>query len=333
MELEPSRVKAATALYIGRIGDVIVATPFLRALRARFPQARLRLIVSFRSVQVLPLIPFIDESAVLQSTRRPLSALELAWDLLSKPCDLLVDLNSAPSRTSAAMARAIRSPVKLSFKKGRFDSAFTHEIAAPREREPMTERFARLAAALGAPYSPEPELKISPEDDAAAADILAKLSRQAGRRLRVLIHPGNFKRPGSCWAAEHFVEATERLLRDGKVEPVYMGGPGEQGPVRDIVSRLSRPVPILPETTLGVLAGVMRRMSLFLCNCTGTTHLATAAGARTFTIHTGYTAAVWRSAGPRHGGVASADWESCRDVPFETVYAALERFIAGFAGS
>ena len=108
-----------TALYIGRVGDVIVATPFLRAIRRRYPQARIRLIVGWRSTQVLPLIPFIDEWAVLEKPARIGAHLGLAWKLLSGRCDLLVDLNSSFSKTSTMIARAVRAPRRLAFDKGK----------------------------------------------------------------------------------------------------------------------------------------------------------------------------------------------------------------------
>ncbi|MEK7383245.1 MAG: hypothetical protein AAB262_08155, partial [Elusimicrobiota bacterium] len=65
-DLGADPVETITCLCIGRVGDVIVATPFLRALRRHYPKARIRLVVGWRSAQVLPLIAFIDDWAVLQ---------------------------------------------------------------------------------------------------------------------------------------------------------------------------------------------------------------------------------------------------------------------------
>ena len=333
IDFDPSRVRSATALYIGRVGDVIVATPFLRALRRRFPEARLRLIVGHRSVQVLPLIPFIDSSAVLHRVEHPWSNLRLAWKVLTEPCDLLADLNSSYSRTSTILARAVRAPVKLSFKKGRMDSAFTHQIPAPEEREHMSERYRRLADALGAPYAPELELSVPPEDDRRAEEIVAALPKERGPRLRILVHPGNFDRFSFRWPEEKFIELTNRLLEDEGLSICYMGGPGEEAKVRSIVERLRRPVPVLPPSTLGVLAGVLKRTDLFVCNTTGTTHLAAAVGTRTFTIHAGYTYNVWRPLGPRHGFVLSDAWQTCRDLPVDAVHSALKDFLGPLRAS
>ena len=113
-----------TALYIGRVGDVIVATSFLRAIRRRYPKAKIRLIVGWRSVQVLPLIPFIDEWAVLEKPARVGANLAFAWRLLREPCDLIVDLNSSFSKTSSLITRAVRAPRRVAAK--RYDGRIVH---------------------------------------------------------------------------------------------------------------------------------------------------------------------------------------------------------------
>ena len=99
VDLGTAPIERITCVYIGRIGDVIVATPFLRALRKRFPKARIRLIAGHRAVQVLPLIPFVDERVVLGRPAQVGAHLTLALSLLREPCDLLVDLNSSFSKT------------------------------------------------------------------------------------------------------------------------------------------------------------------------------------------------------------------------------------------
>ena len=102
-----------------------------------------------------------------------------------------------------------------------------------------------------------------------------------------------------------------------------MGGPGEYDKVAAIVKRLKRPVPILPTARLGVSGGMLKRMNLFVCNITGTTHLAAALGVPTFGFYAGYTQAVWRPRGARHGGTVCQEWESCRETTVDEAHAAL----------
>ncbi len=312
-----------TALYIGRVGDVIVATSFLRAVRRRYPKARIRLLVGWRSAQVLPLIPFIDEWAVLGKPEALGGNLRFAWKLLSEPCDLLVDLNSSYSKTSSLIARGTRAPRRLAFDKGKGSGAFTELLPAPAEREHMWDRYGRLAAALDAPFDQDPELRLPIADLDEADRLLAAMPPAGGGAFRVVIHPGNFDRFSFRWPEEKFAALGNALLDDARVKLFFMGGPGEHDKVSAIVKTLKRPVPILPAARLGVSGAMLKRMNLFVCNITGTTHLAAALGVPTFGFYAGYTQAVWRPRGARHGGTVCAEWESCRETTVAVASASL----------
>lgn len=304
-----------------------MATPLLRAIRRRYPRARIRLIVGWRSTQVLPLIPFIDESAVLEKPARVGANLRFAWKVLTEPCDLLVDLNSSYSKTSTTIARATRAPRRLAFDKGRSGAAFTETISPPAEREHMWDRYGRLAAALDAPYDQDPELRLPIADLDEADRLLAAMPRAEGGAFKVVIHPGNFDRFSFRWPEEKFVALADRLLDDPRVKLYFMGGPGEHEKVTAIVAALKRPVPILPPARLGVSGGMLKRMNLFVCNITGTTHLAAALGVPTFGFYAGYTQAVWRPRGARHGGTVCPEWESCRETSVDEAHTALASHI------
>ncbi len=312
-----------TAIYIGRVGDVIVATSFLRAIRRRYQKARIRLIVGWRSGSVLPLIPFIDEWAVLGKPAHVGAHLRLAWKLFSEPCDLLIDLNSSFSKTSALIAGSVGAPRRLAFSKGRGAGAFTEFVPAPEEREHMAERYRRLAEALDAPYEQEPELQLPHDDINEAERLLSKAGATGGGFFRVVIHPGNFDRFSFRWPEEKFAQLSNRLLDDVRLQLFFMGGPGEHAKVAAIVRTLKRPVPILPPARLGVSGAMLSRMNLFICNITGTTHLAAALAVPTFGFYAGYTQAVWRPRGARHGGTVCPEWESCRETTVDKAHEAL----------
>ncbi len=328
IDLGAAPIERVTCVYVGRIGDVIVATPFLRALRKRFPKARIRLIVGHRAVQVLPLIPFVDEKAVLG---RPLQAgahLKLIGSLLREPCDLLVDLNSSFSKTSTLLARAARARVRLAFDKEKGPEVFNRTIPAPTEREHMSERYARLAEAIGASYGPDLELRVPPDADAEAERLFAPLRAADPRAFRILVHPGNITRPPAFWPAERLAELCRRLQEDPALRLFFLAGPGELGVVRAIADALPRPAPVLPAASLAVVGGMVKRMNLLAGSLTSTTHLAAALGVPTFAFYEGYTQAVWRPRGARHGGTVSADWSGVGSTTVDEAYGALKDHLA-----
>src|SRR5687768_3702205 len=108
-------------LWIGRLGDVLIATPLFAALRRRFPQARITLVAAEAGAGAGKLSPDVDELLVLRRFHRPLSNLALAARLAARESDLLIDLNSAFSRASWTLARLARARRKAAFAKGRGD--------------------------------------------------------------------------------------------------------------------------------------------------------------------------------------------------------------------
>jgi heptosyltransferase-2/heptosyltransferase-3 len=303
---------------------LIIAGPFLRALRQAAPNARLRFLVDSSCRDAAKLISGIDEIALVHPYWRPDDNLKLAAQLLARPCDVLVDLNPSPSRTSASLAALVRAPIKASFRKGRADFLFSHLIAAPGEREHMLDRYARLAELLGLNYDPKLEINISSEDQAQAEIMLPP---QTPGRLRVGVHPGNFKKFDNRWPEENFVRLADSLKERPDVDLFFFAGPGEAEPVRAIISQLRFPAAMLGPHPVGVTAALLKRLDAFVCNITGTTHLAAAVGTPTFGLYAGYTHAVWRPRDSKHGGAVSDSWESCRDITVETASLRLADFL------
>jgi len=328
IDLGTAPIERIACVYIGRIGDVIVATPFLRALRKRFPKARIRLVAGARAAQILPLIPFVDETALLGRPGQLGAHLTLAWALLREPCDLLVDLNSSFSKTSTLVARAARARIRLGFEKDKGPRVFNRTIPPPGDREHMSERYERLAEALGAPYGPDLELRVPPEADAEAGRLLAPLLSAEASAFRVLIHPGNITRPPSFWPEERLTELCRRLQADPALRLFFLAGPGERELVGRIAGALPRPAPVLPAAPLSVVGGMVRRMNLLVGSLTSTTHLAAALGVPTFAFYEGYTQTVWRPRGARHGGTVSADWNHVQSTTVEEAHAALKEHLA-----
>ncbi|MBI3551646.1 MAG: glycosyltransferase family 9 protein [Elusimicrobia bacterium] len=322
--LAPDDVQEVVAVLIGRVGDLIVAGPFLRALKSGYPNARVKLTVSRLCIETAALLPFVDSFEVMHRLHWVGRVLMTASGLIFNPCDLAVDLNPSFSRTSTLLMTLLhRAPVRAGFKKGRWDKVFTEQAEAAGEREHMLDRYARLAALLGIPYEPRLELRLNEEHQEEASRLLCDYPK--GKARRILVHAGNFKKFENRWPEEKFVELTNRLLGDPSLEVFYLAGPGEAEPVAGIVSRLKRPVPVVPPSPLGVVGAVIKRMDLCLMNITGTTHLAGALDVPTFGLYSGYTDAVWRLRGPRHFGAVAKEWESCRSISVDEAFEGLRK--------
>jgi ADP-heptose:LPS heptosyltransferase len=329
VDLGSEPIERITCLYVGRLGDVIVATPFLRALRRRFPRARVRLIVGSRAAEVLPLLPFIDEGLFLGRAADLGAHAGMARALaFGGRADLLVDLNSAYSSTSTFLARASRARLRLSFEKGKGPAVFNRTIPAPDVREHVSERFARLTEAIGGSGGPDLELRVPSYDQAEADALLDPLSKDAAA-FKILIHPGNLGRRPSLWPLDRLTELCRRLqAADPTLRLFFLAGPGESEAVGSVAAALPKPGHVLPTAALGVVAGTVRRMDLLLGSLTSTTHLAAALGVPTFAFYEGYTQTVWRPRGARHGGTVSPDWDNVQATTVDEAWSALSEHLS-----
>src|SRR5687767_7856865 len=120
-----------TALMVGRLGDLLVTTPLLRALKRKWPQARLRLAVSPLGEDAARRIPAVDEVLALGE------GLPALWKLKSGACDLLVDLNPSFSKSGSALVLLTPAKTKLGFQKDKLEWIYTKRVRAPGEKEHM----------------------------------------------------------------------------------------------------------------------------------------------------------------------------------------------------
>ncbi|MBI5242877.1 MAG: glycosyltransferase family 9 protein [Elusimicrobia bacterium] len=326
-------VQSVRVLCLGRLGDLLVATPLFAGLRSRFPGARISLVTGERGEEAARLIADVDECLVLRRWTRLFSNLGLAARLRFEKADLLLDLNAAYSRASWTLAALAAARMKVAFEKTRGNGIYTRRIGPPGEAEHMLSRYRRVAQALGAPYEPRLRIRLSPEDESSAAELLSKSLASGG--LLVGVFPGNFKKFDNRWQKRKFAELMRRMQEAEGLRLYVLCGPGEEGQVGKLLARLSRSVPVIGPLPIALTAAVLKKTDLLVTNATGTAHLAAAVGTPTFSVLSGYTRAVWMypapgqegqdGRGPRHFSAVSASWSTCRDVPVEAAWEELRK--------
>jgi len=292
-DFSPQRI---LILRLDEIGDFILTTPFLRAIRKRFPTARITLLVN-SSVQALAKsCPYIDELVVFPVKRRrpPFdqagvyrSARQFAHQSLRNKgfdCALIprADIDNAGA---LAMAYHAGIPHRIGFtehayplKAGKnrgYDRFLTHALS-PGELLHEVPRTLDLARALGADVR-DTRLELWPSDaDEASADVLLKPFREPVRPL-VAFGPGaGIQR--RQWPVASFAELGVRLVSRIGAQIVIVGGPADESLGREIVSRLggesSHVLNLAGRTSLSVTAAVLARCTLFVGNDSGPMHMA-----------------------------------------------------------
>ncbi len=262
------------------VGDAVMATPALRALRAAHPEAWIGVEGRPALAGLLAGLPSFDAflgipSRGLRGRVRALRAAHADWAVLlpdSPRAALAPWLAGIPRRAGYA-----RDPLRRLL--------LTDALAPPRaagRRLPisMIERYLRLTSHLGCPErGMQLELRVDPEIAERVAKDLARRGASEGARL-LLVTPGAAFGSSKLWPPAHFARACDALAERHGLLPVLAPAPGEQAIAHAVAARMSRP-PLLvvePEATLAELKALVARASLLLTNDTGPRQIASALG-------------------------------------------------------
>ena len=253
------------------LGDVVLTTPLLSALRALLRPRRLAVLVRPEAVPLLAGHPDVDEVLVddKRGRERGVSGLvRVARRLRAGGFDLAVSPHRS-LRTALALAAA-GIPRRVGFADSRGAWLFHQRVPRDRRRHDV-ERNLALVAPFGVVESPPP--LFLPVDAAAATRAAALLPGGPGPLIGLA--------PGSVWAtkrwdAEGFAGVL-RTFRDRGARVVVLGAPGERAIADDVVRRAGGGATILAgRTDLATLVAVIDRLALLVANDSAPMHVACA---------------------------------------------------------
>ena len=264
------------------IGDVLLATPVLRALRERFPDARLTMAVNRGTEEVIQWNPDLNEIIVVERDGL-VGQIRLLRELRRRRFDAVIDLTDGDR--SAILTRVSGAPVRIGFnEEQRWRGSFYTTIVA--SRAGSVHRLERDFAALR-PLGIEPKaspliLETSADDEHQAERLLKEVGamHEDGRipKPLVLFHPGArywFK----SWPFERFSELADRLTNEYGCLVLVGGGTQDVEMVNAICARAkSSPIGLAGRATLLQFAAVLKRCDLFVGNDNGAMHMAAALG-------------------------------------------------------
>jgi ADP-heptose:LPS heptosyltransferase len=273
-------------LQLQQIGDSIVATPMLRAVRERYPGATLDIIASPAAAEVHRKNPRLDGVRVHGSAggrvTRWLSWARLLMGVRRRRYDCVLACANHVSVRHALIAWWSRAPVRVGFTSGKAGFLFNHRVDAI-EGEPVSRANLRVAAAVSA-YDDDPvgECWYGPEDENAVSALLAASGVSAGAPLAVLHVGSNWQ--SKTWYPERWTAVAEDLARRG-MQPVLVGTVSDAETGREVQQGSRVPVlSLIGQTDISQLAALLRRADLFVGTDSGPRHVAAAVGCRQVTV-------------------------------------------------
>jgi len=281
------------------IGDVLLATPTLRAIKAARPDARVTMMVNRGTEDVLSGNPDLDEIVVLDK-----GSLAAQWRLIAglrrRRFDTVIDLTDGDR--SAFLSWISGAPVRIGFNdehrwRGRCYTQVVQPVPGVRHRiDRDLESLKPMSIQAG---SKDPQLWLTPEEANSADQLLNQLGIQRSQSI-VILQPGArywFK----AWPPERFAELADCLTAQYGCQ-VLIGGSDQDIDLAQKIRQMAKSSPIIMagRTTIKQFAAIAEKSALFVGSDSGAMHIASAVGTPVVALFGPSSPREW---GPRGGPV------------------------------
>lgn len=275
------------------LGDCVLTTPALRILKQHRPDLHLGVVVEDRFAPVFEGNP--DVAEILPPSRKHVITFRGR-----------LALNLHGGTRSATLTALSLAPWRAGF--AHFRQKWVYNQRIPRAQEILGEERTvhtaeHLASAMFHLGVPRVEIPRA---------CLFTSGEQPGPFA--VVHP-MASAPGKAWPADRFA-AVGRALRQGGLEPIFVGGPGED------LSAFTG-FPVMAGAPLSEVKRLLAGAALFVGNDSGPAHMAAAFGVPVVVLYGSSDPVIW--APWRTECVVLAAPEGLSRIPVERVLAAVER--------
>ena len=336
-------VRKVLLVRLRSIGDTVLATPSVAALKRFLPNVAVDILVEDWVAPLLDNHPHIDNVLVLE--RGGLMArTRAARELRSAGYDVVYNLHGGT--TATFLTRAIGARHRVGFKTYQYAQLHNHQAPSPlllwgQQKTHSVEQQLALLGWTGVPVTDRPrtQLGVSPEAAQAIDDRLAAAG--LSDRKFALIHPA-----AACatkqWATENFARVVEFLAERGYAS-IAIAAPHENAILENLSSEASVGI-VTFDLSLPEVTALASRSHVFVGNDSGIAHIAAAVGTPSVVIFGSSNIAHWRPwnraaaevvfeempCQPCHGYFCEqfAQPECILRVPLARVTAAIERCLS-----
>jgi ADP-heptose:LPS heptosyltransferase len=301
-------------IQLRHLGDVMLATPTIRAARQAFPNTRIDFLTGALGAQALEANPHLNNILVDPSLIQ----------LYRTHYDAVADMHSMP-RTALRVA-ATRAPLRVGIRgRGPRNLVYTHLLERVQGPVYMARQKLRVLKPLGVNTENADlslEIVIEEEQRAWARQALSRLARPIVAISPVAKHA--FKQ----WGEVRWSVVADALASAGAAI-LITSGPGEEAQAEAVAREMKRPALWqYGRTTVRQLAALYAECRLWVGNDGGPKHIAVAAGTPTVSVVRGNLGGLWSDLRPASGQIAlNARGDSLASITPQQVIAEATRLL------
>jgi len=303
-----TKVQRVLVIRLRSIGDTVLSTPSLFALRRFLPNAEIDILLEDWVAPVLEGSELVDK--MISIGKGSMSRVNTAFQLRRSKYDVVFNLHGGT--TSTFLTRFTGARHRIGYKNYQYSSLYTDLLSSSSDfweegKTHSAEQQLALLGFAGVPVSDRPRTLLRAGRE--ASEKIGNLLGQSGvvEEKFALIHPSTafFTKQ---WAPENFARVAEYLAAAG-VKRVAVASKAEIDTLNKVIEASRVPIIAFDDLSLPQITALAAKAEVFVGNDSGIAHIAAAVGTPTVVIF----------------GSSNRDhWRPWTDAPNEIVFEKFE---------
>jgi len=307
-QFDLGQIRRILILRMGPLGETLLTTPVIRALRRRFPEAYIAYMVAPGREDLVSENPNIDE-VITYSVSIP----KLIYGMAKRSFQMAVVLQ--PTFRLVMHTFLARIPFRIGFETNSGKGRLLHVAVPNNINQHETTRYLDVVRGIGIePDSEEPEMFVNPTAQAWADDFLADVGVPSDQLL-IGLNPGSGSE-SRRWSKAGFAQVGDRLHQKYDAQIFITAGDAEGSLPHDVANLMSCSPIILTGITPMQLGAILQKCRLYISNDTGPMHMSTAVKTPTIALFGASNPRQWGPHWQSHTIIAR---ESMEDITIENV--------------
>ena len=292
--LDWEKVRRILIVRLRSIGDTVLSTPSLIALRRFLPDARIDILLEDWVAPVLEGFDAVDNILTL-APKDKRSRLKTAWQIRQNRYDVAFNLHGGT--TATFFVRASGAKYRVGYRHYQYNFLYTHLLNSPsdfwqQETNHSAEQQLALLGFVGVPVEDKPKSRLIVSEKALAS-VNEKLSAfRLPPSAFALLHPAAAFE-SKQWATENFARTAEFLSEKG-LQIIAVATKKEREILENLQTNSRVPVHLFDDLSLPEITALASKASLFVGNDSGIAHIAAAVSTPSVVIFGSSNVAHWR---------------------------------------
>ena len=268
----------------GQIGDVILSLPALKAVREKFPAAKITAMIGKSGAEIIEISGYVDERITVDRVKlrdgKKLESIEevlkIVKDVHRRKFDFVIDLHSLYETNLLGYLSGAKHRLYMNRENRSLDFLANFQPKPPLEDKKLhlTDQYLNVLKPLGIENAPR-FVEIQPREK--DLQKIENLFQAIKAKKLVGLFPGAGN-PSRRWSLKKFADAAQNLSKDKNLQPIVFLGPEEENLRVEVKEKFPTETIILDRLSLLEFTAALSGLSVLISNDTSAIHLGAVVG-------------------------------------------------------